>query len=96
MLDIHRVVTASGLPNFRGARIPLTSNFIFNEWDAIANSQADREVIPYLRYGFPSGFEGPIPTPSFGNHASAITHPQDVKVYITTELAEGAMLGPFP
>ena len=43
-----------------------------------------------------AGFEGPIPTPSFGNHSSAINHHQDVKAYITTELAKGAMLGPFP
>ena len=66
MLDIYRVVTASGL---------LPSNFIFNEWEAIAHSQADREIIQYLRYSFPTGFEGPIPTPSFCNHASAINHP---------------------
>ena len=96
MLDIYRVVIASGLPNVRGARIPLPSNFIFNEWEAILHSQADREVIQYLRYGFPAGFEIPIPTPSFSNHASAISHPRDVKDYINKETAEGVMLGPFP
>ena len=96
MLGIYRVVTASGSPNFRGARLSLPSNFIFNGWEAIAHSQADCKVIQYLRYGYPMGFEGPIPTPSFGNHASAINHPRDVKTYITTEIVEGAMLGPFP
>ena len=45
MLDIHIVVTASGLPNFKGEQILLPSNFIFNEWEAIAHSQVDREVI---------------------------------------------------
>ena len=75
--DIHRVVTAISQPNFRGARLPLLSNSIFHEWEAIAYPQADHEVIlvQYLRYGFAVGFEGPIPTPSFGNHASAINHP---------------------
>ena len=95
-LDIYRVVTANVLPNYRGARIPLPFNFIFNEWEAIAYSQADREVIQYLRYGFPTCCEGPIPTPSFGNHASAINHPQDVKAYIHKETAERAMLVPLP
>ena len=75
MLDIYRVVTVSGLPNFKGVRITLPSNFIFNEWEAIAYSQANCAVIQYLRYGFPVGFEGHMPTPSFGNHASAINHP---------------------
>ena len=88
MLDIHRVVTASGLPNSRAVRIHLPSNFIFKEWEAITHSQADREVIQYLRYGCPTGFEGPIHTPSFSNHASAINHPRYVKAYVTTELAE--------
>ena len=44
----------------------------------------------------PRCFEGPIPTPSCCNHASAINHPGDVKAYITTEIGEVAMLGPFP
>ena len=50
MLDIYRVVTARGQPNFRGARIPLTSNFDFHEWSAIAHTQADQEVLQYLKY----------------------------------------------
>ena len=45
MLDIHSVVTSRDLSNFRAAWIPLLSNFIFNEWEAITHSQADREVI---------------------------------------------------
>ena len=62
MLDIYRVVTACGQPNFRGARIPLTSNFDFHQWSVITHTQADAEVLWYLKYGFPAGFEGPIPT----------------------------------
>ena len=93
MLDIYRMVTACGQPNFRGARLPLPSNFDFHEW---SHTQADQEVLQYLKYGFPADFEGPIPTPSFGNHSSAVNHPPDVKAYIATELSEGAMLGPFP
>ena len=83
MLDINRSVTACGQPNFRGAHLPLPSNFDFHEWSAIAHTQADQEVLQYLKYGFPAGFEGPIPTPSFGNHSSAVNHPRDVKAYIT-------------
>ena len=45
MLNIYRVVTPSGLPIVRGSQIPLPSNFIFNDWEAITHSQADREII---------------------------------------------------
>ena len=95
MLDIYRGVTASSYPNFMGARLPLPYNFIFHEWEAIVHSQVDHEVLHYLKYGFPVGFEGPFPTLSFGNHPSAINHPRDVKAYITTEIAERTILGPF-
>ena len=70
--------------------------FIIRTTWAVSMFELYAEVLQYLKYGFPTGFEGPIPTPSFGNHFSAINHPRDVKVYIATELSEGAMLGTFP
>ena len=36
MRDIYRMVTAFGHPNFRGARLPLPSNFDFHGWSSIA------------------------------------------------------------
>ena len=92
MLDIYRMVTACGHPNFRGAHLPLPSNFDVHEWSPIAHTQGDQEVLQYLKCGFQAGFEGPFPTPCFGNHSSAVNRPRDVKAYITTELSEG----PFP
>ena len=86
MLDSYRGVTACGQPNCSGARLPLSSNFNFHEYKAIAHTQVDHEVLQYLQYGFPAGLEGPTRTPSFGNNSSAINHPRDVKAYITTEL----------
>ena len=96
MLDIYKVVTTSSQPNFSGARLLIPPNFDFHQWSAIAHTQADQEVLEYLKYGFPASFEGPIPTPSFGNHSSAVNHPRDVKAYIAIELSEDAMLVSFP
>ena len=76
MLDIYLVVTARGQPNFRDARMPLPSNCDFHEWSATAHTQADQEVLQYLKYGFPAGFQGPIPTPSFGNLFSCQSSPR--------------------
>ena len=61
MLDIYRVVTACGQPNVRGAHLPLPSNFDFHEWSAIAHTQADEEVLQYLKYGFPLVLKVPSP-----------------------------------
>ena len=52
MLGIYGVETASG------QKILLPSNFIFNEWENIAQSQVDHEVLQCLRYRFPMDFEG--------------------------------------
>ena len=58
MVDIYRAVTAHGQPNFRGAHIILPSNSDFHHWSSIAYEQ----VLQFLKFGFPAGFEGPIPT----------------------------------
>ena len=95
MLGVYEQVTAQGQPNFWVARIPLPSNFNFHEWEAIAHSEAAREVIQFVRFGSPIGFESPIATYSSGNHHSATLHHWDVGTYIKKETSEGAMLGPF-
>ena len=95
MLQIFEVVTAFGCPNFKADRFPLTSNLNFMARGNIVCTEEDEPIITYLRYGFPVGHEGPVPTPSSGNHPSANKHCADVAAYITKELREGVMLGPF-
>ena len=55
----------------------------------------DHLTFQFLHFGFPVGYEGPVPTPTFHNHPSAVRHSTDVAAYILKELGEGAMLGPF-
>ena len=63
MLDIYRGVTALSQPNFSGSRIPLSSNFISHEWEAIAHPQADREIVQYLTMNFPLALKAPFLRP---------------------------------
>ena len=58
-------------------------------------STEDAHLIEYLRYGFPVGNEGPVPTPTTSNHASALHHPCDLVVDVTMEFEEGRVLGPY-
>jgi hypothetical protein len=96
MLDIYLAVTASGVPNFQGLRIPLPTNLNLPQWREAAAGYQDKEVVDLLTYGFPVSYEGPIPTPTFENDSSAKQYSADVEKYVGTETGEGAMLGPFP
>ena len=95
MTDIYNKVIEAGLLNYSGARLQLLSNMHFPEWEALAHTLEDITLISFLKYGFPVGYEGPVPTPAVHNNASALQHPKDVATYVLTELEEGAMLGPF-
>ena len=89
------VMTELSLPNYIGARIQLRSNLRFPEWEALAHTLENNEVISFLKHGFPRGYEGPVPKPATHNNASAVQHPRDVTAYVLTKMDEGAMLGPF-
>ena len=53
------------------------------------------QVVDFLQFGFPVGFEEPVSSPSYTNHASARDHPRDVASYICTDIQHGAILEPF-
>ena len=92
MLDIYGKVASLGKPNFWGSHIHLA--LYFNEWHAIIHSEPEKETLQFPQYGFPVGFEGPIPTPTMGNHPSATCYPQDVTAYISKVIGERTILGP--
>ena len=95
MLRIHHTVAATGLPNYRGARIPLPSNLALDHWDYLASKFGDPAVAEFLRYGFPVSYEGGCPDAAPGNHASATQHPRAIHAYTASETAHRAMLGLF-
>ncbi len=96
---MHRVfeqVIATGVPNYKGAKIMLPTNLNISKWENAVSDYHDKEVLEYLKYGFPVGYRGPVPTSQPGNHASARQFPEDVQRYTRVEVEKGAMLGPFP
>ena len=86
---------ARGQPNFTGSQVCLLYNLNFDEWDDIGHTESDQNTITFLRYGFSTGYEGPIPTRLSGNHPSAMKYPRDVATYIVKGLSEEAILTPF-
>ena len=72
MTGIYNKVTELSLPNYIGARLQFPSNLHFPEWEALANTPEDSNLISFLQHGFPVGYDGPVPTPATHNHASAV------------------------
>ena len=95
MMDIYERVKATGVPNHQGARIPLPRGLNIPTWRRLTADHQDTSLIDLLEYGFPLGYEGPIPTLSYSNHMSATCYPDHVQAYLQTETSAGAMLGPF-
>ena len=89
------MVAACGLPNFMGAKIPVPSNLNSKAWAQLAVTPHQCQVVEILTYGFPAGFDGPVPDPAMANHASARDHSADIAHYIIAEVWHGAMSGPF-
>ena len=92
MCGIYQVVIKAGLPNFMGTWVPVLFNLNLPAWREIATTLEQQREVDFLTYGFPAGFDGEIPSPSFQNHASACDHQKDVATYITIEFRHGAIL----
>ena len=91
MFGMYQEVVVRVAPNYMADRIQLPSNLVFEEWEHIVDIPEDSRIVDFLRYGFPTGYVGPVPTPLSTNHPSANGHFQDIAVYITTGLYHGAM-----
>ena len=89
---IYDAVRTTGLPNCLGAR-----NLNLQAWEKYIDSSLDEaDLLEYVKFGFPLGYLGPASgTEDLCNHASAERFPRHVNEFISTEVAEGAVLGPF-
>ena len=96
-VHVSRRVKSLGYPNAYGARIPITTRWKLDELQSRLEGYHDNEIIPFLRYGWPSNRlpgHGDLATVTV-NHGSARQHPEFVADYIRKELAAGTIFGPF-
>ena len=94
MFGIYQQVVEGGLLNFMGAHIPVPTNLNIGIWSKLAVTPEEELVVSSVTYGFPVGYQGPVHSPSWENHALAKAHPGDVAP-ITTEPDHRVMLGQF-
>lgn len=91
-------VEESGVPNFKGCKIPVNTHFNLDEWERLLVNYEDKEVVQFLRYGFPISFEGNIDLCEdlvIKNHAGAVSNPKFVEEYLNKEVERDHIMGPF-
>ena len=90
-------ILSSGLPNYPGMRIPLPSVLNWKYIEKHIGSYHEGRLIDYLKFGFPLGLQGRegIRSNATANHHSAIAYADDIDKFISKELQEKDILGPF-
>ena len=96
-LRAAEMIRESGLPNYKGACIPIKSGLNVPAWERYLMDYPDQRLLQYIRFGFPLSLvdSSGLNNKSVRNHFSARQHPQAVQQYISKEISLGAMLGPF-
>ena len=98
LLDIHKRVRASQVPNSLGFQINATSLLNIEAWEEVLKDYWDKKLLFLIRYGFlldfDSKFEADLQC-NGKNNPSAIQFPSHVKTYLKEESEYKAILGPF-
>ena len=98
-IAIHKFVRNTGKYNFQDARILLPSKINFDLFENLARGYWDWQLPHFIKYGFPLDFpysQEKYLKNGLENHSSATKFPHHVDTYLHTELAQGALIGPFP
>ena len=107
-VSLHNIVSAAGTredgssysaytPNYMGARIKLLHTGLKPErWRVHLIGYEHSEIVQFIEYGFPLGLcELPDLESSTRNHGSAYSYFSHVDKFISEELVNGGVTGPF-
>ena len=96
IIEAHKLIKKSGMPNFMSCRIPIQGQLQSEKWLYYLHDYWDKQLVDLITYGFPLDFDRTVTLQSVqGNHKSALDFPQEIEKYIETEIKHGALLGPF-
>ena len=107
-VSLHNIVASAGrredgstyeafTPNYLGARIKLVHTGLrLDKWRLHLIGYEHAEIVQFIEYGFPLGLcELPSLESSTRNHGSAYGYYEYVDRFITEELVNGGVTGPF-
>ena len=96
ILQAHKLISQSGVPNLPNCRIPVQTQLHPDRQRHYLTDYWDQQLPDLIQYGFPLDFDRKFPlSSSKTNHTSAIEHGTHVEAYIKEELEHGALYGPF-
>ena len=96
IIEAHKLVRQSGVPNFLKCRIPVETNLNCNTWRTYLKDYWDQQLTDLLQFGFHLDFHRySVLSSSSANHTSANQFQADVDAYIHEELKHGAIYGPL-
>lgn len=97
LAKIYERVKASGIPNALGVRQLIPSKLRIDEWDNLFGDKPQfRELLDFIKYGFPMGYLGPESQYDQNyNHSSAEQFPAHIEKFLENEISLGGVLGPF-
>ena len=96
IIQAHKLIQESGLPNFLSCRIIIQGQLKSDKWQYYLQDYWDKQLVDLITYGFPLDFVREVILQSVKeNHKSALDFPQGIDKYINTEIEHGALLGPF-
>ena len=94
VITAHKLIKATGIPNFLGLCIPIITNLNVSNWRKYLDDYFDQQLPDLIEFGFPLDFDRSRDLQStFVNHASACFYPDHVDRYINKEVGFQAMLG---
>ena len=96
MLGIYDRVVAAGGHNCETARERVPSGLCVEAWRRWLTDYPDQKLADYLEFGWPINFDRRSPLqPTRDCHPSARGYLEHIDFYVATEMANGALVGPF-
>lgn len=100
MLIVHNINLARkfSVPNRWGLKAHSLIQWNLQLLEDLLTSYTDKEVVQWLKYGWPLGRDQFAPQPGWAedNHVLAKVNPVAVEKYIEKEIQKGSTIGPFP
>ncbi len=95
-IQVHEAVVASGVPNYKGCRIPLRTKLNISYLKEQLLEFRNAVVAELLEFDFPIEVNGKLPVSNpCRNDTGALDYSSSIDKYVEKELKYGSVMGPF-
>ena len=96
ILEAHKIIRNSGVPNYLKSRIPVPTQLNPDRWYFHLKDYWDQQLPDLINYGFPLDFDRKFKLhPTYQNHTLATQYVEHIDQYLSEELKYGAIYDPF-